>query len=60
MRALNNTLLVAIVILVILELFFSEWLTGFADDLHTVLLAVTVVTSVIVEILIRKKFKNEN
>lgn len=58
LRYINTALLVLIVILVVADAFFSDLLLGAINDLHTIVLAIAVIASIVIELIIRKKNAN--
>jgi len=60
LKIINSISLVFIVALVLIDLFFGNYIKGAYNTILTALLTVSVVTSVVIEIIIKSKKQNEN
>jgi hypothetical protein len=55
LKRINTFLLIAIVILVLIEVAFEDYLTGIWNKIFIAFLALAIIISVLIEILIKRK-----
>lgn len=59
-KKINNLCLVAIVLIIIIDVFFKNLLDGIYNILSIIILSIAILTSIVIEVILKKKKQNEN
>lgn len=59
-KKINNICLIAIVLIIIMDVFFKDLLVGIYNTLSIIILAVALLISIAIEVILKKNKQNEN
>jgi len=59
-KKINNICLIAIVLIIIIDVFFKDLLVGIYNTLSIIILAVALLISIAIEVILKKNKQNEN